>query len=145
MNEPKINIIIADSNKDFCNILNDYLLTQKDMVVIGIAGNGVEALKLIKEKKADLIVLNIIMPRLDGLLVLEKLNTMNLNPMPRIIVLSTVSQNRIIQRAISLGADCYVVKPFDLEIFIKNIRQVLNKTIYGYDVKKTVELPTVFY
>ena len=62
MEESKIKIVIADDNREFCNILNDYLLMQKDIVVTGIAENGVEALKLIEEKKPDLIILDIIMP-----------------------------------------------------------------------------------
>ena len=99
MEESKINIIIADDNKEFCNILNDYLLVQKDIVVIGFAANGVEALKLIKEKKPDLVVLDIIMPILDGLGVLERLNTIDLDPLPRIIVLSAVGQENISRRA----------------------------------------------
>jgi two-component system, response regulator, stage 0 sporulation protein A len=137
MEESKINIIIADDNKEFCNILNDYLLNQRDIVVTGIAKDGVEALKLIQEKKPDLVVLDIIMPHLDGLGVLERLNTMDLDPMPRIIVLSAVGQDKITQRAITLGADYYVVKPFDMDVFIKRIRQMFNNTIYGDDVKKT--------
>ncbi|MCB2294452.1 sporulation transcription factor Spo0A [Clostridium algoriphilum] len=138
MENSKINIIIADDNKEFCNILNDYLLMQNDIVVTGIAENGVEALRLIEEKKPDLVVLDIIMPILDGLGVLEKLNKMDLDPMPRIIILSAVGQERITQRAISLGADYYVIKPFDMEVFIKRIRQTLNNTICGADVKKTL-------
>lgn len=50
MEESKISVIIADDNKEFCNILNDYLLNQRDIVVTGIAKDGVEALKLIQEK-----------------------------------------------------------------------------------------------
>jgi two-component system response regulator (stage 0 sporulation protein A) len=50
MGKRKINIIIADDNREFCNILNYYLSTQMDIVVTGIAENGVEALKLIKKK-----------------------------------------------------------------------------------------------
>ncbi|MCB2295922.1 sporulation transcription factor Spo0A [Clostridium algoriphilum] len=137
MEESKINIIIADDNKEFRNILNDYLSMEKDIVVTGIAENGVEALKLIKEKKPDLVVLDMIMPIPDGLGVLEKLNTMDLDPMPRIIILSAVTHDKITQRAISLGADYYVVKPFDMEVFIKRIRQMLNNTIGSDDVKKT--------
>ena len=87
------------------------------LIVTGIANNGVEAIKLIEEKKPDLVVLDIIMPILDGLGVLEKLNTMDLDPKPRIIVLSAVGQDKITQRAISLGADYYVIKPFDMEVF----------------------------
>jgi len=123
-------------NKEFCNILNDYLLNQKDIVVIGIAKDGVEALKLIEEKKPDLVVLDIIMPHLDGLGVLERLNTMDLEQMPRIIVLSAVGQDKITQRALTLGADYYVIKPFDMDIFVKRIRQMFNNTIYVDDVKK---------
>ena len=138
MEETKINIIIADDNKEFCNILNDYLLTQKDIVVTGIAENGVEALKLIEEKKPDLVVLDIIMPILDGLGVLERLNTMDLDPLPLVIVLSAVGQEKITQRAILLGADYYVVKPFNMEVLIRRIRQTLNSTTYSDDVKKTL-------
>lgn len=52
MENSKISVLIADDNKEFCSILNDYLLNQKDIVVIGIAKDGREALELIEEKKA---------------------------------------------------------------------------------------------
>ena len=138
MEEPKINVLIADDNKEFCNILNDYLLNQKDIVVTGIAKDGLEALKLIQERKPDLVVLDIIMPHLDGLGVLERLNSMNISPMPKVIVLSAVGQDKITQRAIILGADYYVVKPFDMEVFTKRIRQMFNNTISSDETKKTV-------
>lgn len=81
------------------------------------------------------------MPHLDGLGVLERLNSMNINPMPRIIVLSAVGQDKITQRAITLGADYYVVKPFDMDVFTKRIRQMFNNVISsGDEVKKTVSL-----
>ena len=138
MEKTKISVIIADDNKEFCNILNDYLLNQRDIVVTGIAKDGIEALKLIQEKKPDLVILDIIMPHLDGLGVLEKLNTMSLDQIPRIIVLSAVGQDRITQRAIMLGADYYVVKPFDMDVFTKRIRQMFNNTISSDEIKKTV-------
>ena len=138
MEEPNINIIIADDDKEFCNILNDYLLAQKDIVVIGIAKNGVEALKVIEEKKPDLVVLDIIMPILDGLGALERLNTINLDPFPRIIVLSAVGQENVAKRALSLGADYYIVKPFDMEVLVKRIRQKVDNITDSGDVKKTI-------
>ncbi|MCY6370303.1 sporulation transcription factor Spo0A [Clostridium ganghwense] len=140
MENNKISVVIADDNKEFCNILNDYLLNQRDIVVTGVAKDGIEALKLIQEKKPDLVVLDIIMPHLDGLGVLERLNTMNIDPMPRVIVLSAVGQDKITQRAITLGADYYVVKPFDMDVFTKRIRQMFNNTISSDQVKKTVSL-----
>jgi len=141
MEKSKINLIIADDNKEFCNILNDCFSMENDFIVTGIAENGVEALKLIKEKKPNLVILDMIMPILDGLGVLESLNTMDLNPIPRIIVLSAVGLDRITQRAISLGADYYVKKPFNMDVLIKRIRHMLNKTICSDDVKKTFTNP----
>ena len=124
MGNSKINVVIVDNNKDFCIILNDYLSMQKDIIVTGIAANGIEALKLIEEKKPNLVILNIIMPVLDGLGVLEKLNTMDITPLPRIIILSSIAQNKIIKKAMLLGSDCYIIKPFDMELFVKRIREI---------------------
>ncbi len=124
MKNEKTRIVIADDNKDFCNILNEYLLTQNDVEVVGIAKDGLEALDLALEKKPDLIILDIIMPHLDGLGVLEKIDSIGLEKLPKIIVLSAVGQDKITQRAIGLGADYYVVKPFDFETFMKRIRQI---------------------
>ena len=140
MEESKISVLIADDNKEFCNILNDYLANQRDIIVTGIAKDGIEAIKLISEHKPDLIVLDIIMPHLDGLGVLEKLNAMDLDPKPRIIVLSAVGQDKITQRAITLGADYYVIKPFDMDVFTKRIRQLFNNTISSDEVKRTISV-----
>jgi len=126
MEDSKISVLIADDNKEFCSILNDYLLNQRDIVVTGIAKDGREALDLIVERKPDLVILDIIMPHLDGLGVLERLNTMNLEKMPRIIILSAVGQDKITQQAITLGADYYTVKPFDMEVFTKRIREMFS-------------------
>ena len=138
MEKTNINVIIVDDNKEFCNILNDYLLNQRDIVVTGIAKDGIEALKLIQEKKPDLVILDIIMPHLDGLGVLERLNTMSIDPMPRVIVLSAVGQDKITQRAIMLGADYYVVKPFDMDVFTRRIREMFNNTLSSSETKKAV-------
>lgn len=128
MEDSKISVLIADDNKEFCSILNDYLLNQRDIVVTGIAKDGREALDLIVERKPDLVILDIIMPHLDGLGVLERLNTMDLEKMPRIIILSAVGQDKITQQAITLGADYYTVKPFDMEVFTKRIREMFSST-----------------
>lgn len=124
MQQTKINVIIVDDNKEFCEILKEYLSNHKDFTVKGIGNNGLEALKLIGEQKPDLVVLDMIMPKLDGLGVLESIDTTNIRPKPKVIVLSAVGHDKITQRAISLGAEYYVVKPFDMHVFIQRIRQM---------------------
>lgn len=120
----KIKVLIADDNKEFCNILNEYLSTQEDVEVVGIARDGLEALELLPDTNPDVLILDVIMPHLDGLGVLEKLQSTELEKFPKVIILSAVGQDKITQRAISLGADYYVVKPFDFESFMRRIRQI---------------------
>ncbi|OPJ56956.1 sporulation transcription factor Spo0A [Alkalithermobacter paradoxus] len=124
-----IKIVLADDNKDFCQIIKEYLGSEDDVEILGIAKDGVEAIELVVEKQPDLLVLDIIMPHLDGLGVIEKLNEMNLEKMPKIIILSAVGQDKITQRAINLGADYYVVKPFDFNVFINRIRELVGTRV----------------
>lgn len=133
MEDRKIKIVIADDNKEFCNILSEYLKKQNDFEVVGIAKDGLEALKLISQENPDVLVLDIIMPHLDGLGVLERLNVSDAVTIPKIIILSAVGQDKITQRAINLGADYYVVKPFELDVFSNRIRQMFNS---GYNVQE---------
>ncbi|SHF01324.1 sporulation transcription factor Spo0A [Caloramator proteoclasticus] len=127
MNGEKIKIVIADDNKEFSTILNEYLSTQEDFEVLGVAKDGNEAVDLVQKTNPDVLVLDIIMPHLDGLGVLEKINSFEDTKIPKVIVLSAVGQDKITQRAINLGAEYYVVKPFDMEIFSKRIRQMFNQ------------------
>ena len=124
MNE-KIKIVLADDNKDFCQLLKEYLSNEEDIEILGIAKDGIEALDLVQKTQPDLLVLDVIMPHLDGLGVIEKLNSMDLPKQPKIIVLSAVGQDKITQTAINLGADYYIVKPFDFVIFINRIRELV--------------------
>ena len=122
----KITILIADDNPDFSQTLARYIEKQEDMEVIGMAKDGLEAVDMIANTIPDIALIDIIMPHLDGIGVLEKLNKLNLTNRPTCIMLSAVGQDKITQRAVSLGAEYYVVKPFDIEILIDRIRQVKN-------------------
>ena len=120
----RIRVLIADDNKDFCDIVRRYLDKQDDMEVIGIASDGIDALEMIINIQPEVVILDIIMPHIDGLGVLERLRNSKIEKMPKIIILSAVGQDKITQRAIALGADYYFVKPFDMEVFVKRIREL---------------------
>ncbi len=126
MNE-KITVLIADDNEEFSKTLATYLTNQQDMEIIGIAKDGTEALDIIKEKSPDVAILDVIMPHLDGIGVLERLNSSNsLSKKPLCIMLSAVGQDKITGKALALGAEYYVVKPFDIELLIQRIREIKN-------------------
>ncbi|TYP51650.1 sporulation transcription factor Spo0A [Thermosediminibacter litoriperuensis] len=125
MNDKK-RILLADDNKEFCDLVEEYFSGEDDMEVVGKAHNGLEVLEKVQELNPDLVVLDIIMPNLDGLGVIEKLA--NSDKKPKIIVLSAVGQDKITQKAINLGADYYVVKPFDLKVLVERIRELVTHT-----------------
>ena len=122
----KITVLIADDNQDFSKTLATYLENEEDMEVVGIAKDGVEAVEQIKEFLPDVAILDVIMPHLDGIGVLERINNSTIVKLPICIMLSAVGQDKITQKAIALGADYYVVKPFDIELLIKRIREIKN-------------------
>ena len=120
----KIKVLVSDDNQDFASTLVNYLSKDEELEVIGVARDGQDAYNKILETKPDVALLDIIMPHLDGLGVLEKLNTMQIEKRPMCIILSAVGQDKITQRAIELGAQYYIVKPFDINILIKRIKDL---------------------
>ena len=122
----KITVLIADDNQEFSTTLATYLKNQDDMVVVGRAKDGNEALDMVSSLMPDIILLDVIMPHLDGIGVLEQINMIKMNKKPICIMLSAVGQDKITRRAIELGAEYYVVKPFDIDLLITRIRELKN-------------------
>lgn len=119
-----VKVLIADDNREFCEILKEYLESQSDFELVGIANNGLETLDLIREKQPHIVVLDIIMPHLDGIGVLENLSNENFNPRPKVVMLTAFGQESMTQRAVELGADYYILKPFDIEVLGNRLRQL---------------------
>ena len=116
--------MIADDNKDFCDCLTNCIEKQEDMTVIDTASDGIDACRKILTEKPDVALIDGIMPKLDGIGVLEKLRE-NGNLSDTIcIMLTAVTDEKITQRAFSLGARYYIAKPFDMELLIARIRQL---------------------
>ena len=120
----KITVLVADDNNDFTTTLSNYLEKEEEIEIIGIAKDGNEAYEMAVQLKPDILLLDIIMPHLDGLGVLEKLYELDSDKKPLCIILSAVGQDKITQKAITLGAQYYVVKPFDIEVLIKRIKEL---------------------
>nr|CAD79640.1 Spo0A protein [Pasteuria penetrans] len=121
----RVKICIADDNREFAHLLRDHLREQEDMEVVGIAYHGEEVLKLLPECSPTILVLDIIMPHLDGLGVLERMQGLFLQNPPKIIMLTAFGQEDTTQRAVELGASYYILKPFDLDVLVERIRQIM--------------------
>lgn len=117
-------VLIADDSKEFAEMLKDYLDKEDDMEVVGVAHNGPEALELIEKTEPDIVILDIIMPCLDGIGVLERLGTLKLSKRPRVLMLTAFGPESITKKALELGADYYILKPFDLDVLTNRLRQL---------------------
>ncbi len=120
-----IKILIVDDNREFCEILMEYFEGQNDCLVTGIAHNGLQALEFLAQNMPDIMILDIIMPHLDGIGVLEKLSY-EFEARPKVIILTAFGQEAITQRAVELGANYYILKPFDIEVLGNRVRQLAN-------------------
>jgi two-component system, response regulator, stage 0 sporulation protein A len=117
-------VLIADDNREFADILREYVASQEDMTVCGVAYNGNDVLDLVKKTNPDVVVLDIIMPVLDGIGALERLNEMP-GKMPKIIMLTAFGQDSVTRRAAELGVSYFILKPFDMPVLVERIRQTM--------------------
>jgi two-component system response regulator (stage 0 sporulation protein A) len=124
----KIKVFVVDDNRELVGLLEEYISTQDDMEVVGVAHNGQECLDLLEEVSPDVLVLDIIMPHLDGLAVLERLRDSNRSSYPNVIMLTAFGQEDVTKKAVDLGASYFILKPFDMENLANHIRQVSGKS-----------------
>lgn len=130
--EKPIKVLVADDNRDFCEVLGEFIRNQPDMALAGVAHTGAEAVELIGNVHPDVLILDLIMPHVDGIGVLEHLTAQQggqnghtgHNGRPRVIVLTAFGHEQVTSRAMQLGADYFVLKPFSLEVLAKRIRQM---------------------
>ncbi|MCX7571524.1 sporulation transcription factor Spo0A [Tumebacillus sp. DT12] len=121
----QIKVLIADDNREFAELLKEFVTEQRDMEVVAVAYNGSEVLEQLEQTQPDVIILDIIMPVLDGIGVLEKIQGMQLSFDPKVIMLTAFGQENITQRAVEFGAAYYILKPFDMDVLANRIRQVV--------------------
>jgi two-component system response regulator (stage 0 sporulation protein A) len=119
----RFKVAIADDNQEFTSLLSEFVSAQKDMEVVGVAYNGEEVISLVEEAEPDVLVLDIIMPVMDGIAVLEKLQESSVKS-PKVIMLTAFGQESITRRAAALGVSYFILKPFDMSVLGERIRQV---------------------
>ena len=121
----KVRVLVVDDNKRIVNLLREALAREEEIEVVGTAADGEEALKMIHLLKPDVVLLDLIMPKIDGLGVMERLRKHDSQErLPQIIVVSAVSQESVTENAFSLGAAYYILKPFDTRVVISRVKAV---------------------
>jgi DNA-binding response OmpR family regulator len=131
-------VLIAEDDRDFGNILTQYVTISGFEVTLARDGN--EAWELFNKDKPDICVLDVMMPEMDGFTLAEKIKQLN-HDMP-IIFLTAKSLKEDIVKGLKLGADDYITKPFDPEVLILRINNILKRAYSSvndeYHVSSTV-------
>ena len=104
-----IRIAIAEDNDELRSCMTQYFQKQQDITLTGEASNGLDILKILQEKQADVLLLDMIMPTLDGFGVLTHLQRMPPEKRPRVIAVTALGRDDFIRRAVELGVVYYMI------------------------------------
>jgi two-component system phosphate regulon sensor histidine kinase PhoR len=118
-------VLVIEDKPEMIQILTDYVLGPQGYVTLA-ALDGEEGLRMALSEEPDLVILDLRMPKMSGLYVLETLRELQC-PVP-VIVITAYGSEEVVVRALRLGADDYVAKPFELDEMINVIERVLNKS-----------------
>ena len=135
----KLNVAIADDNERIVQLLENIVRNDKELEVVGKAGDGEEIVNIIKQKEPDVVLLDIVMPKMDGLSVMEKINRdSEIKKRPAFIVITAIGQEKITENAFELGADYYIMKPFDNDVVLNRIKKIReDKNTKNTQIRKT--------
>ena len=117
-------IMLVDDNVELRRAMREHLSRQENMKIAAECGTGLEALEALAKTPVDVIILDIIMPQMDGYSFLEELNRQQLDNPPQVIVVSALGRDDFIMRAVEAGARFYMIKPVDMNVLTGRIREV---------------------
>ena len=135
-----IKVLLVDDNTELRHSLRITLAAQDGIAVVGECSNGQEALDFLSRAQADVVLLDIIMPQMDGYTFMEELSRRGGDQQPQVIVLSALGRDDFIMRAVELGARYYMIKPVENSVLISRIRDVCGR---GVAVAESVRISAV--
>ena len=119
----RIRLAVVEDNTELRKMLTDFFSAKDDVELIGEATNGVDALELIEKLEPDVMLLDMIMPQMDGFETLKRIRSTAYAKKPEVIALTALCRDDFIVRAIDLGARYYMVKPFDFDLLYQRVQE----------------------
>ena len=142
----ELKIVIAEDNPLMLELLSSILEAENGFQVVGTADNGEDAYQMIMEKEPDIVLLDVIMPKLDGITVLEKVREAKGGKnMPSIIMVTAAGNETVASAAFRNGASYYILKPFDREVLLDKIRLVAKERFHSKMISAVREKPVESY
>lgn len=121
----ELSIAIADDNQQTLELLSEILEGEEDFRVVGRADNGEDAYKMILKTSPDVVLLDVIMPKLDGISVMEKIRENGeMKENPSFIMVSAAGSENVTTDAFRMGANYFIMKPFSRDVIVDKVRRV---------------------
>lgn len=120
----KTKVVVVDDNEKVVSLLSDAVKAENGMELVGTAADGMEALQIIEDTKPDVVLLDIIMPKLDGLGVMERIRKKESMRQVSFIIITAIGQESVAEKAFLLGANYYIMKPFDMRMVMERIQSM---------------------
>jgi two-component system response regulator (stage 0 sporulation protein A) len=118
----QINVLLADNCSEFTKLFSEYLSLNPNINLVGIAEDGAETVELLRQTCPDVLLLDLVMPRVDGLEVLRRISSESNKP--KVLVVSALGSEEVTRRALELGADFYFIKPLNLKAVLAKILEI---------------------
>lgn len=133
----KTKVLIVDDSLETIDNIKSKLCTDEKFEVVGFAQNVSDACALIIEKKPEVVITEIVLKGEDGFELMEKCK--NFDEEPKFFVLSSLSQETFVEKAMKLGAVYYMAKPFNADNLLKRLNDVINSFgVNSSNVQKTI-------
>jgi len=121
----KVKVLMIDDNVELINAVKEYFKSSKIIEIVDEAHDGLEGFQKIEKTICDVVILDLIMPKKDGLYVLEKMKQQNINK--KVIVATSYNTQEVIREVSDYGVNYYILKPFDFTDLEKRILELSNK------------------
>ncbi len=128
----QLNVAIADDNERMLDLLGEIIESDRELNLVGKAKNGEDMYQIIRTKEPDVVLLDLIMPKMDGLSVMERVNEdRTVKKHPSFIVVTAIGQERITEDAFEKGAAYYILKPFNNDTVLQRIKNTSRRLRNG--------------
>ena len=124
--QDKVKILVADDNGMTREMIHQGLSRMDEVHVVGLAANGQEAVELMRKHQPDILVLDLVMPVLDGVGVLEEIRRMP-GKRPSVLVLSAMGSEDVVNEVMRYGVRYFMVKPFEIEQICRRVRDIIDQ------------------
>lgn len=134
----KLKVIVADTDRDFCNSLRASLTDSDGFELLAVTDSGVDAMEKVQRYQPDILICDLILPGIDGFELIARVRKLTIAKKPKIIVVSRLSGENFISKALGAGATYFMAKPVDISTlrermldFSANRAQIVRNSAYS--------------